>query len=57
MFTSPNLTLINAEATTMETSKLNTSGTSDKLLRVLKTASFEANVLREDAMDRAQWTG
>ncbi|KAJ7737124.1 hypothetical protein B0H16DRAFT_1762868 [Mycena metata] len=55
LFTSSNLSLINSTAATMEMIKLNPSGPTEKQIRVLNTASFEASVLRECDMDRAQW--
>ncbi|KAJ7718449.1 hypothetical protein B0H16DRAFT_1797425 [Mycena metata] len=55
LFTSSNLSLINSTAATLEMIKLNPSGPTEKQIRVLNTASFEASVLRECDMDRAQW--
>ncbi|KAK7041249.1 hypothetical protein R3P38DRAFT_2512412, partial [Favolaschia claudopus] len=56
VFTSPSLSLINANAPTMDTVKLNAAALGEKQIRVMSTATFEATVLREAEMDGAQWT-
>jgi hypothetical protein len=55
LFTTESLDYINKNSSSIATTKLNAPG-SDKQIRVLDTSHFEANVLAERDMDRAQWT-
>ncbi|KAJ7214517.1 hypothetical protein GGX14DRAFT_611052 [Mycena pura] len=52
MFTTPSLRTINSDAATMPMCKLNPIESGEKQLRLLDTAAFEANVLKETDLDR-----
>ncbi|KAJ7121482.1 hypothetical protein C8R44DRAFT_622773, partial [Mycena epipterygia] len=55
IFTSPNLEIVNAQAATLETIKLNAANPTEKQTRVLNTLAFEAKYLKEEEIDRGQW--
>jgi hypothetical protein len=55
LFTSKNLELISASFATIMLRKLNAPGPGLKQPSVLDTEAFEEKVLREEAMDHAQW--
>ncbi|KAJ7307819.1 hypothetical protein DFH08DRAFT_1051428 [Mycena albidolilacea] len=54
LFTTESLDYINKNSSSIATTKLNAPG-SDKQIRVLDSAHFEANVLAERDLDRAQY--
>ncbi|KAJ7207433.1 hypothetical protein GGX14DRAFT_635145 [Mycena pura] len=56
MFTTPSLRTINSEAATMPMCKLNPLESGEKQLRLLDTAAFETNIMKETDLDRAEWT-
>src|SRR6201996_7729190 len=56
MFTTPSLRTINSEAATMAMCKLNPTESGEKQLRLLDTASFKVNVMKETELDHAEWT-
>ncbi|KAJ7885694.1 hypothetical protein B0H14DRAFT_3734750 [Mycena olivaceomarginata] len=55
LFTSPNLHLINANAATLTTYKLNPVGLTDKPPRVLDIAAFEATYGKEVYLQHGEW--
>jgi hypothetical protein len=55
LFTTESLDYINKNSSSIAMTKLNAPG-SDKQIRVMDSAHFEANVLAERDLDRAQWT-
>ncbi|KAJ7720777.1 hypothetical protein B0H16DRAFT_1474206 [Mycena metata] len=55
LFTDKNLEYVNSNASTIAMRKLNPAISSDKRVNVLDTAAFEAAVLREADLDRAQF--
>ncbi|KAJ7759901.1 hypothetical protein B0H16DRAFT_1720115 [Mycena metata] len=55
LFTDKNLEYVNTNASTIAMRKLNPASSSDKRVNVLDTGAFEAAVLREADLDRAQF--